>query len=257
MQRKRQHVQAVDRALQILEILKDRPRGIGVTELSEILGVSKSTAHRLLTTLESKDFVRKDNNDKYLLGLALIELGKIVLNRLDIKDLFHPYLEELGKETNETTHLAIYDDIHVVYIDKIESEQTLRMFSNIGKRGPMYCTGIGKAILAFLPDEEIERILDRIDFVKYTHNTIVDRDELLKEFKWIRKHGYAIDDEEHELGIKCAAAPIFDLNGQVIAGVSVAGPSIRLADDKFQKVVDLVLEKSKEMSRILGYKKDK
>ncbi len=201
------------------------------------------------------DFVSKDNeNDKYLLGFKFIELGEIVANRLDIKKIVHPYLERVSKKVGETSHLALQNVNHGIYIDKIESDNTLRRFSNIGKKAPMYCTGIGKAILAFLPPKEIDRILNEIEFVKYTKNTIDTKEELLEELKWIKENGYAIDNEEHELDIKCAAAPILNYNNEVIAGFSVASPKMRLTDEKFEKIVEETLKASREISKILGYK---
>lgn len=248
-------VQSVDRALRIIEFLKNSPRGMGVTELAERLGVSKSTSHRLLMSLYNMDFVRKDSStDKYLLGLKFIELGEIVSSELDIKEIVHPYLERVTKNVGETSHLAVQNVNHVVYIDKIESVNTLRMFSNIGKKAPIYCTGIGKAILAFLPEEKIDRIINEIEFVKYTKNTITTKSELLEELEWIRENGYAIDNEEHELEIKCAAAPILNYNNEVIAGFSVASPMLRLTDRKFQKIVDEVKAATRDISRILGHR---
>ncbi|WP_130805828.1 IclR family transcriptional regulator [Senegalia massiliensis] len=254
MKTKGKTVQSVDRALKIIEILKDRPKGIGVTELSNILEVSKSTAHRLLMSLYNADFVRQDReNEKYLLGLRFIELGEIVSNELDIKEIVYPYLHKLGNVTGETAHLAIKNKNEIIYIDKIESPKTIRMFSTIGKRAPLYCTGVGKAIFAFLPESEIINIIDSIDFVKYTENTIVTKKEMLKELENIRNSRYAIDDEEHELGIKCAAAPILNYNNEVVAGISVASPIMRLNDEKFNNIIKEVLNASKSISNALGY----
>lgn len=255
MKTKGKTVQSVDRAFKIIEILKDRPKGIGVTELSNMLEVSKSTAHRLLMSLYNADFVRQDmDNEKYLLGLRFIELGEIVSQNLDIKEIVYPYLYKLGNITGETAHLAVKNRNQINYIDKIESLKTIRMFSTIGKRAPLYCTGVGKAIFAFLPESEILDIIDETDFVKYTENTIVTKDEILKELENIRNLGYAIDDEEHELGIKCAAAPILNHNNEVVAGISVASPLMRLNDKKFENIIKEVLNASKAISKALGYK---
>lgn len=255
MKRKGNTVQSVDRALKIIEILKDRSDGIGVTELSNMLEVSKSTAHRLLMSLYNADFVQQDkDNEKYLLGFKFIELGEIVSKNIDIKNIVHPYLYNLGNITGETAYLAVKNKNQINYIDKIESSKTIRMFSNIGKSAPLYCTGVGKAIFAFLPESEIINIVDKIDFVKYTKNTIITKDDILKELEDIKNLGYAIDNEEHELGIRCLAAPILNYNNDVIAGISVAIPIMRLNDKKFENILKEVLNASNSISKALGYK---
>src|SRR5690625_4689828 len=162
-------VQSVDRALRILEILKDERDGLGVTELSTHLEVSKSTVHRLLMSLLKKNFVKKDKNSgKYILGLKLIELGQIVSENIDIRKLAYPYLVQLVEILDETVHLASRDNNKIVYIDKIESSSSIQMYSKIGKRVPLHCTGIGKAILAFLPEEEVLHALEQIQLTRYT-----------------------------------------------------------------------------------------
>jgi len=195
-------VQSVDRALIILEILKEEPKGLGVTELAAELKVSKSTIHRLLMSLLKKGFVQQDSeNQKYRLGLKLIEFGQTVSDHIDIRDVASRHLRQLAEKTGETAHLVIRERSEIVYIDKIESSATIRMFSNIGKRAPMHCTGVGKAILAFLPQQEILKIVEDKGLEGFTPNTIVDIETLLPHLEEIRNRGYSIDDEEHELGI--------------------------------------------------------
>lgn len=254
MKENKKSVQSVDRALKIIEIVKDRPNGIGVTELSDILNVSKSTVHRLLMSLYKADFIQQNSeNKKYFLGLRFIELGEIVSRELDIQELVHPFLQELGEVTDETAHLAIKNRNQIFYIDKIESSKTIRMFSNIGKRAPMYCTGIGKAVLAFLPENEIKQVLAETELIKYTDNTLTTKAEILQELAEIRDRGYAIDNEEHELKIKCAAAPILNYKKEVVAGISVASPVMRLDEEKFKIIINEVLKASKKASEKLGY----
>ena len=246
-------VQSVDRALNIIEILQKNPRGLGVTELSNRLDVSKSTAHRLLMSLYSKGFVQQDNEtEKYLLGLKFIEVGQIVSDNLDIRKLASPYLHQLTEITGETAHLAIMEQHEIVYIDKLESTQTIRMFSNIGKRAPIHCTGIGKAIFAFLPDRKIEEIINETGLHKYTEKTLTTAEEMFSNIQEIRNRGYSIDNEEHEIGIKCAAAPIFNHNQEVIAGISVAGPIMRVDEKKLKVMAKEVLRVSSEISKLLG-----
>lgn len=248
-------VQSVDRALIILEILQGEPDGLGVTELSTELKVSKSTAHRLLMSLLKKGFVQQDpENQKYRLGLKLIEFGQTVSNNIDIRKVASSHLRRLAEKTGETAHLVIQERSEIVYIDKIESSATIRMFSNIGKRAPMHCTGVGKAILAFLPQQEILDIVEDKGLEKFTHKTIINIETLLLHLEEIRNNGYSIDDEEHELGIKCAAAPIFNSKGEVVAGISVAGPIMRVTEDKLSAMAMEVLQTSQEISKLLGGK---
>jgi len=246
-------VQSVDRALLILDILQESPKGLGVTELSSKLEVSKSTVHRLLMSLLAKGYVKQDDeNKKYSLGLKLIDLSQTVSDNLDIRKLASKHLSDLAIITGETAHLVIRENNEIVYIDKIESSETIRMFSNIGKRAPMHCTGVGKAMLAFLPEEKINQILEEKGMQKFTDKTITDKTTMLEHLKGIRSRGYSFDDEEHELGIKCAAAPIFNYKGEVIAGISVAGPLMRVNDEKLKFIASKVLSVSKEISRCFG-----
>lgn len=246
-------VQSVDRALTILEILKENPRGFGVTEVANRLQVSKSTVHRLLMSLFKKGLVRQDKEtEKYTLGLRLIEFGQTVSDNLDIRKLASPYLHHLAEVTKETAHLVVLDQQEIVYIDKIESTQTIRMFSQIGKRAPLHCTGVGKAILAHLSEQEAVDIIDGKGLPKFTDRTITDKETMMNHLKEIRERGYSIDNEEHENGIKCAAAPILNFNGKVVAGVSVAGPIMRISDEKLYRIAAEVLKVSKEISRLLG-----
>lgn len=248
-------VQSVERALNIIEILQDLPNGLGVTELSHRLEVSKSTAHRLLMSLYNKGFVQQDlQTEKYYLGLKFIELGQVVTDNLDIRKVASPYLRQLTEKTGETAHLAIMDKNEIVYIDKLESSATIRMFSNIGKRAPIHCTGIGKAIFAFLQDQQIEQIIKDTGLRKYTEKTRTTREEMLIEIQEIRLRGYSIDDEEHEMGIKCSAAPIFNHKNEVVAGISVAGPIMRVTEEKLEMMAQEVLKVSTEISRLLGAK---
>lgn len=215
-------VQSVDRALEIIDILQDEPQGLGVTSLSKKMGVSKSTIYRLLSSLLNKEYVRKNREtQKYHLGLRLMQLGQTVTNQIDIRQIASPVMERLVQDTGETVHLVVQNGNEIVYIDKIESQATIRMFSNIGKRAPMHCTGVGKAILSGLSDEKVENIIKENGLKKFTNNTITDPQVLKEHLNEIQMAGYSIDDEEHEMGIKCAASPIFNFKGEVVAGISV------------------------------------
>ncbi|TRY27647.1 IclR family transcriptional regulator [Brevibacillus sp. LEMMJ03] len=248
-------VQSVDRALYILDLLKEHNDGLGITELAHRMDVAKSTVHRLLTSLKNQGYVRQDPlTERYLLGLKLIELGSIVTQSLEIRTIAKPILNQLVQETGETSHLVILEDGEVVYIEKIESPYTIRMYSLIGKRAPVHCTGVGKAIIAYLPEEQVRRIAAQRGLKKFTENTITSLDDLLVHLQEIKANGYSLDREEHEPGICCVAAPILNHNGEAVAGVSVSGPTMRMNEEKLAFCKDRVVFYAREISKHLGYR---
>jgi IclR family transcriptional regulator, KDG regulon repressor len=247
-------VQSVERALDILNILTQYPNGIGVTELSHKLDVAKSTTHRLLYTLLKQNFVMKDTlTDKYKLGTQILYISNFVLENFNIRDIAKKKIEELSRLTNEAVHLCVHDHTEVVYADKVESNQTIRMHSRVGKRALMHCTGVGKAILAFLGEKDVEDILLSKGMEAYTKNTITDIEHMKKELKTIRKNGYSIDNVENEEGIRCIAAPIFDHNQVPIAAISVSGPESRITMERINnELIELIKRTSHEISKELG-----
>ncbi|WP_181347038.1 IclR family transcriptional regulator [Thalassobacillus sp. CUG 92003] len=246
-------VQSVDRALVILDILKSHPEGLGVTELSHRLDVSKSTIHRLLSSLLKQGYVKQDaEHERYALGLTLIELGEVVSSQLDIRRIAAPYLTQLAGSTGETVHLVMMDNLEIVYIDKTEPDATIRMFSRIGKRAPMHCTGVGKAMLAFLPPDKIDAVLSERPMTRFTNQTITDPDDMKTHLEEIRRRGVAFDMEEHEEGITCAAAPLFNYKGEVVAGISIAGPIMRVDDAKLSVFAREVHHAAATISKALG-----
>lgn len=249
-----QSIQSVQRALSILEILRNHPDGLGVTEISNRLDVAKSTAFRLLFSLLEEGYVQKDNQtDQYRLGLKLLQLGNEVAKSMDLRRVATPYLKKLVDLTGETTHLAIYEKGEVVYIDKLESSATIRMYSQVGLRAPAHCTGLGKAMLSGLPDEEIDRVIETKGLQKFTETTLITRGQLMKALKEANGNGYAFDDEEHERGVRCAAAPIFNFENKVVGGISVAGPTTRISQERMRQIGPQVRQIALEISREMGF----
>ncbi|ABY95602.1 MULTISPECIES: IclR family transcriptional regulator [Thermoanaerobacter] len=247
-------VQSLERALKILEVLGKNPNGLGVTELAREVDLPKSTVYRLLSTLAKWGYVEQEKeNEKYKLGLKIIELSSNILNNLELREVARQYLEELMEFANEVVHLCVLRDGEIVYIDKVESHNTIQMYSQIGKRAPVHCTAVGKAILAFLPQEEAISILKTKGLPRKTPNTITSLEEMLKHLEEIRRLGYAIDNVEHEEGIRCVAAPIFDYTGQVVASVSISGPEYRVTWEKVPGLAVKVKEITKKISQRLGY----
>jgi DNA-binding IclR family transcriptional regulator len=243
-------VQSLVRAIDILDLVSRSKEGISVTEIAAQLQLHKSTAYRLLNTLEYKNYVKKDQNKKYKVGTKVIEIGHYALNNIDLRKEMHPFLKKLGEITKETVHLGIIDDHKVIYIDKVESSHTIRMYSRIGKGGPLYCTGIGKALLAFSDSDYISRFLKQLKFVKYTDNTIIDQNELKDELIKIREKGYAVDNMEHEENIRCVAAPVFDFRGELMAAVSISAPAQRMTLERTDELSKLLLDYTEQMARI-------
>lgn len=238
-------LQSVDHALQMMELLgKKSPIGVG--EAAKILGMGKSTAFRLLSTLEYRGFVKKDTNSKYRLGLKVANLGAQVLDTFDISKIAHPHLEELSTAIGETVHLVILsENNNACFIDKVVCPNTsFRMESMIGAQKSAYSTGTGKVLLAYKDQAFQENYVRTIPLTKYTDKTIADKETLLAELKKIRALGYGFDEEESEQGLFCIAAPVFDYTGHAVAAISASGPSVRMRQKQ-----ELILDKIREISR--------
>jgi len=246
-------IQSVVRAFDIITCIS-KEKSIGVSELSRKLGLHKSTIHGLLKTLESIGIISQDSaNSNYRLTLGLYKLGSPVLHDLDISKIAHPYLEELVRIHEETAHLVLPDDYEVTYVDKVESPHSIRIGSQVGKSLPYYCTGVGKAILAFQPQEKIDQVLSYTRLVSFTPNTITNYNDLLAELENIRKKGYATDNEEIELGLCCVAAPIRNIQGEVVAAMSISGPAHRMNQKRIDEITGDVLRMSNDISHRLGF----
>jgi IclR family KDG regulon transcriptional repressor len=246
-------IRAVERAAAILKAFSPTTPSLGVTELARRLGLHKSTIHRLLATLEHEGFVAQDTEGgRYRLGLQLFELGSLVVNSMELQKIARSYLEEVHRACGETVHLAILDEGEVVYIDKIESTRQLRMHSLIGRRSPAHCTGLGKILLAWLPAPALDQIIRR-GLRTYTSRTISSPDMLRNHLALVRQRGYAIDDGEHEELIRCAAAPVFDHTGQVVAAVSITSVGVDVESARFKEYVGLVQSCTRSISQALGH----
>jgi len=248
-------IQSVDRAVTILEALAENRNGCGITELSHSTGLHKSTIHRLLGTLMRRGYVEKDmETDNYKLGIRLLLLGSSILDRMDLRNIARPYIQELSNKTKEVVHIAILDGDEAVYIDKVESlDHSIRMFSQVGKRAPLHCTAVGKVLLSALEDDEVDRILINKGMTRFTKSTITNIQQMKEELLKIRKQGYGFDEMEHEEGMRCVAAPIYDRKGKVIASISISGPIIYVTHFRMPELTDYILKTAKEISYQLGY----
>lgn len=245
--------QVVDRVMDILELLPRLGPELGVSEISRALGLKKATTHRLLAALRRRGVVTQDPvSRRYRLGMKLWELGAVATSQVDWVDRVKPYLEHLTDVAGETTHLAVLSDGQVLYVDKVESSRSLRMPSQVGRRLPVHCTGIGKALIAFLPDEVLRGLVLRRGLPRFTTSTITDVVTLERELAEIRRLGYAIDHEEIEEGLVCIGAPVRDHTTHVVAAISIAGPSSRLGPASIARAARQVVEAANAISVALG-----
>lgn len=247
-------IKSVDKACYLMEVVSDYPEGVAITELAKAVGMYKSTVHRLLTTLMRRGYIEQDNRSgKYKLGYRLLDLGMKLLSSIDLRREAMPFLQELAVAANEVVHLALMDQGEIVYVEKVESQNTIRMHSQVGKRVPIHATGLGKAILAYLPSKEASAIVERYGLAPLTEHTITDAGAFLQSLAETRKLGFAMDIEENELGICCVAAPILDNKRRAVAACSVSGPNIRMTPDRLRELTPVVVETGRRISERLGY----
>lgn len=249
-------VLSVLKTMKLLETLSEKDE-VGVTELAAAVDGNKSTVYRFLNTLAGEGYVRQNSlNEKYSLTLKLFQLGVQALNRLDIHKAALPVMEELAAFSRETIHLASMEDNQVFYLDKIESQLALRvaMGSAQGRFAPAVHTGVGKAILAYLPEEARRKMLEAADWTPRTEHSIRSEKELDMKLQEIREQGCAYDMEENEPGVRCIAAPLFDNKGQICGAISISGPSVRMTKEKLKKLSSRIREGSLRISADLGCK---
>jgi IclR family KDG regulon transcriptional repressor len=249
-------VKALVKALRILECLaEDENPSATLTELSRRLHLHVSTVHRLMVNLVRQGFVETDpSTGGYRLSFRMLRMGLKVLDRLDFRQVALPLLRELNQKTQETVHLAILQGHQAVSIDKLGSPQPVALDAKLGSTIPLYCTGVGKSLLAVQREEVQGEILHALGLERHTPHTITGLTALRKELARIREQGYAIDNEEVVLGLRCVAAPIFNHQGQVLAAFSVAGPASRVTPERVPELAKLVCETAREISFRLGHR---
>jgi IclR family transcriptional regulator, KDG regulon repressor len=224
-----------------------------ISELATSLELNKSTVSRTMATLASEGFVYKDpETKKYRLGLSLLTLGGIVNNNMDVYKESQPVLNSLVDSIGETAHISVFDQLEVVYLQKVECNHPVRFLTHVGRRNPPYCTSAGKVLMAYSSEETIERIISN-GLIPFTKNTITDPEKLHTHLKEIREKGYGYCMEEYTEGVNTIAAPIFDYTGKVIAALSVVGPKQRIQQHKIPSIAKKVISSSKEISKNMGY----
>mgnify|MGYP002620139858 FL=1 len=245
--------QSIQRAVNLIRRTAEHP--LTLTEAAEVLGVHKSTALRILRTLEEARFVRKTGAGTYVFGSGLIELSELALSSLDVRQFAAPHLRELQRQTGHTVHLAQLTGNEIIYIDKVDSPafDAVKLPSRIGRAVSIYASAVGKVILAYLPKEERDRLLANVVFERFTETTFADRDSLEAELERIAERGWATDNGEHDAYVMCVAAPIRDSRGHVVAAVSITAIEVIATLDQLVEQVPQVLETATLISKELGY----
>lgn len=250
-------VQSVTRALLLLEIIAQENGAISVSKLAEKAKLKIATVHRLLNTMKDRGFVEQDPLTlHYRFGIKMIETGSAAFAANDLRTMLRPYLRQLRQDVNETVNLAVLDDTEVVYIDQLESSNMIvvKMFAKLGSRGPAYCTGSGKVLLAELPGDELQKRFATVRFVKYTPHTIDNVADLRKELEKVRQNGYALDYSERDEGVICVAAPIKNHEGVTQAAISVSAPLQRMPVALImERVLPALMDIAAAASKKVGY----
>lgn len=244
-------LQSADRLFGIMELLSAHARGLSLSEICKATQLPKATASRMLSALVTHSYVVQDaENRKYRLTMRMFQIGSRVADSTGILRAAQPYLDDLAQRSKETIHLVTRMNNEVLYLYKEDGGAGyVRMASYVGLHNPMYCTGVGKSILAHLPEEELRAIWKSSKIVAYTDKTIVRLPDMLQEAEQIRKQGYALDMEEHEEGVRCIAAPILDANRNPIAAISLSAPVMRLDERRIEELVPLVLETAEKIAK--------
>ena len=244
---------SVVKSFQILDLFTNKRHTWGVRELAQELNANKSTTYRLMATLCDLGILKKnEETDKYSLGLKLFELGNRVHLNQSIISKVHPILEEVANKITETVHLGILKDHEVIMIDRVESEQGLKLNSSIGTISPAYCTGLGKVLLAKLSEEELKQYFKQVNLIALTPYTIKSKIKLKKALNEIQEQGFALDREEKEIGLICLAVPIYNMNRHIFGALSAAGPSTRFDERKLKEYLKILRSGAREIGIQIG-----
>lgn len=246
-------IQSIARASLILEEIAANNNTISITELSKKVNLHKSTVHRILSTLIETGYVNQNPiNNQYELTIKLFEIGTSAIKQDDLITLVKPHLEHLRDISGETIHLVVPDKTDIVYVDKVESNHTLRLHSVIGRRSPMYCTAVGKAILSERDELAVEKFWGKINPVRHTEFTITDLDNFKCELQKIRTSGISYDNSEHEPEIRCIASVLLNSFGDVVGAISISGPVQRMTDEHIDTLIPELLNVKQILSKQLG-----
>ncbi len=244
----RYKIKVLDKALQILDLFVDRGGDLTLTQIHELLHFNKVSTFRILKNLEGAGYLEKDpDSARYRLGLKAYRLGSAAEPHARLRILVRPTLEELNRRTNETVHLAVLHQGEVLYLDKIEGRQTIRVITRVGMKLPAHCSGVGKVLLSDLPEESLDAFIRQMGLPGFTPNTITAPEALKRELARVRRQGFALDNEEIEEGLKCVSAPVRDAAGRILAAISISAPKERF-DRERDNYTRLVMDAAREGS---------
>ena len=250
-------INSILRASNILKCFSGDKTHFKITELARQLGLDRSTTYRILLSLEKAGFVERDEKaGTYSLGLGAFEIGNAYLRQKDLIQVSKPVMADLAQKVQETVHLAVLSETEIVYVDKCDSPRSLGVMSKIGQRGPLHCTSLGKTLLAFQPEEEQLRIIQKIKMTAFTSRTISTKQGLVEELKIVKRQGYALDRREIEEDVECIGAPILDHLKNVIAALSISGPQRKIGTPKEKQVIQDVVSAAALISSKMGYRKE-
>jgi DNA-binding IclR family transcriptional regulator len=250
-------IDILDVALGVVECLSDESRLYGASELARKLGINRTRVFRILRTLEWRGYVEYDENAQaYRLGVKFLQIGENVRERLDLRREAEPVLVELARQTGDSAHLLILRGDHAVTIDRRQGENRLQVASPIGQSLPLYVGASPKILLAFLPEAEQERIIQSTEFERFTENTITDAGRLRRCLQRIREDGYVVDEEDYEQGVYAIGAPVRDITGRVVAGITITTPATRYSPRRRDELIALITEAAQKLSRKLGHQMD-
>jgi len=247
-------IKSLQRAINILDLFDEQMVELGITEIAEALGLHKSTAAGLVYTLEYNGYLDQDpETRKYGLGFKLVERASTLLDQIDVRQVAIPHLQELRGWYGESVNLAVQDGGQIVYIERLTSTQSLGMRAKVGYRAPMHCTALGKALLSGMPPEKVEELVTQYGLSAITDHTITDLAQFLQEMERTRIQGFAVDDEENEIGVRCVAAPIFDHLNRPTAAISISSPVLRFSMSEVPLYGQKVTEAAAAISTKLGH----
>jgi DNA-binding IclR family transcriptional regulator len=243
----------VVKSMQILNIFINHEK-LSLQEIVNISGLPKTSAHRMLQSLEEMGFLSKDKEGKYELGLIFLQFGHLVAERLDIRKIALPAMQRLKEEMGEAVNLVIRDGNEAIYIEKVDTAERVRVYTQIGRRAPLYGGACPRILLAHLPNKQQVEYLDNIKLIPYAANTITDKQVLQRVLMECREKGYSVSHSELENYSSAVGAPIFDHTGNIAAGISVVGPEARFQEENYlQRCIDMVIDAAKEISSKLGW----
>lgn len=246
-------VQSLARGLAILERLAGAKSGVALTDLAQRVGLSPSTTHRLLGTMEKMGFVHQAGDlGLWSIGVKAFIVGSAFVENRDLVAVAHPFLRRLMEQSGETTNLAILDGSEAVFLDQVQCHEMMRMLARLGSRAPLHASGVGKALLAAMSDAEVTEVLHKRGLPRITANTIDTPERLRAALRDVRTLGYAYDDEEHALGLRCLAAPVYNEYSEPLAAVSIAGPKSRIGDQRVAELGAIVARTAKDITDAMG-----